>query len=51
MQIIETPHETLEIADAIPIGIHIRRHRQTINYRVLVPEIVDHELNAPLFLE
>src|SRR6266540_662214 len=42
MQIIETAHQTLEVADAVAVGIHVGSNRQAIDYRVLVPKVVDH---------
>ena len=47
VQVIEPPHQPLEIADAVGIGIHIGADGQTINDCVLVPEIVDHALRWP----
>ena len=49
MQIIETAHESLEIADAVAIGIHETGHRQAINHRVFIPKIVYHKLLPFLF--
>jgi hypothetical protein len=51
MQIVKTAHEPLKIADAVAIGIHEAGHRQAINYRVLVPKVVYHELLPFLFSE
>src|ERR1700712_2943303 len=42
VQIIETPRQAFEVADAIAIGIHVGPDRQTIKNAVLVPEVVDH---------
>jgi hypothetical protein len=42
MQIIETAHQTLEVADAVAVGIHVGSNRQAIDHRVLVPKVVDH---------
>ena len=43
VQIVEPPHQSLEIADAVAVGIHIGADGQAIDNGVLVPEIVDHE--------
>src|SRR5262249_32729424 len=32
----------LEVADAVAIGIHVGAHRQAVDDRIFVPEIVDH---------
>ena len=42
MQIIQPAQQSLEITNAIAIGIHIGADRQAIEYAVLVPEVVDH---------
>jgi hypothetical protein len=42
MQIIEPPHQALEVADAVAVGIHIGADREAIDDGVLVPEVVDH---------
>ena len=44
MQIVETTHQALEIADAVAVGIHVGADGQAIDHAVLVPEIVDHGL-------
>src|ERR1700730_16494520 len=43
VQIVEAPYQPLEVADAVPIGIHIGPDGQAIEYAVLVPKIVNHE--------
>ena len=48
VQIIQTAHEPLEVTDSISIGIHEGADRKTINHRILIPKVIDHELNAPL---
>jgi hypothetical protein len=42
VQVVETAHQTLEIADAVAVGIHIGSDGQTIDHCVLVPKVVDH---------
>src|SRR5215472_7885437 len=42
MQVVETAHQTLEVADAVAVGIHVGSNRQAIDHRILVPKIVDH---------
>ncbi|MGY3078449.1 hypothetical protein ACVWZZ_004857 [Bradyrhizobium sp. LM6.10] len=42
VQIIEPTQQSLEIADAVAVGIHIGADGQAIEHAVLVPEIVDH---------
>ena len=46
MQIIQPAQQALEIADAIAIGIHIGADRKAIEYRILVPEVIDHAAAA-----
>jgi hypothetical protein len=46
MQVIQAPHQALEIADAVAVGVHIGADGEAIDDRVLVPEIVDHALLA-----
>ncbi len=46
-EVVEATHQPLEIADTIAVGVHERRDRQAIDDRVLVPEIVDHDLSRP----
>src|SRR5215813_11878174 len=41
-EIIEPAHQTLEIADAVGIRIHVSANRQTIKNGVLVPKVFDH---------
>ena len=42
VQIIEPAHESLEVADAVAVGVHIGADGKAIDDRVLVPEVVDH---------
>src|ERR1700694_1360076 len=42
MQIIQPALQSLEVADAVTIGIHIGADGKTIEDAVLVPEVVDH---------
>src|SRR6185437_12426501 len=42
LQIVQPPHQTLEIADAVAVGVHIGADGEAIYYAVLVPEIIDH---------
>src|SRR5204863_257774 len=42
MQIVEAPHQALEVADPVAVCIHIGANRQAIDDRVLVPEVFDH---------
>src|ERR1044071_5484147 len=42
MEVIQPPHQALEIADAVAVRIHVGTDGETIDDRVLVPEIVDH---------
>jgi hypothetical protein len=42
VQIIQPPQQSLEVADAIAVGVHIGADRKAVENRVLVPEIVDH---------
>src|SRR6266576_1839530 len=44
VQIVETTHEPLELTDSISISIciHESRDGETIDYRVLVPKVIDH---------
>jgi hypothetical protein len=42
VQIIQTTHQTLEVADPVAVGVHVSSHRQTIDHRVLVPKVTDH---------
>src|SRR5262249_18518984 len=48
MQIIEPPHQALEITDAIPIGVHVGPDGQAIDDGVLVPKIFDHHTAAEI---
>ena len=42
VQIIQPPQQSLEIADAVAIGVHIGADGKAIEDGVLVPEVVDH---------
>src|SRR5262245_36191947 len=42
MQVVETAHQTLEVTDAVAVGIHVGSNREAIDHRILVPKIVDH---------
>ena len=42
MQVVKTAHQTLEVADAVAVGIHVGSNRQAIDHRVLVPKVIDH---------
>jgi len=42
IQIVETPEQPFEVADAVAVGIHIGPDGQAVEYAVLVPEIVNH---------
>ena len=44
LQIIQPPHQTLEIAYAIAIRIHKGRNGEAVHNRVFVPEIVNHAI-------
>src|SRR5690242_16722464 len=44
LQIIKPPHEARKITYPVAIGIHVGADGETIDDRVLVPEIVDHGL-------
>ena len=43
VQIVKPAQQSLEIADAVSIGIHIGADGKTIEDAILVPEIVDHQ--------
>src|SRR5258708_2499507 len=47
MQIVEAPHESGKVADAVAVGIHVSVHGQAIDDGVLVPQVVVHR-EAPL---
>jgi len=38
VQIVQTAHEPLEIADSVPIGIHKSADGKTIDHRALIPK-------------
>jgi len=40
--------KSLEIADPVPVGIHIGADGETIEHAVLVPEVVDHGAGSPV---
>jgi hypothetical protein len=42
LEIIQASHQTLEVPDPVAIRIQIGSDRETVDHRVLVPEIVDH---------
>src|SRR4029079_18270876 len=42
VEIIQTPHQALEIADAVAVGIHVGADGQAVDNGVLVPEVLDH---------
>jgi hypothetical protein len=47
VQVVQPPHQALEVTDAVAVGIHVASNRQAIDDRVLVPQIVDHGLPCP----
>src|SRR5262245_38886778 len=42
MQVVQPAHQSLEVADAVAVGIHVGSNGQAVDHRVLVPEVVDH---------
>ena len=42
VQVIQAAHQPLEVADPVPIGIHVGADRQAVDHRILVPEVIDH---------
>src|SRR5690349_3779269 len=42
VQIVQPSRETAKVADAIAVSVHVSANGQTIDDRVLVPEIADH---------
>ena len=42
VQIVQPPQQSLEIADAVTVGVHIGADGQAIENAALVPEIIDH---------
>ena len=42
VQVIQAAYQPLEVADPVPIGIHVGADRQAVNHRILVPEVIDH---------
>src|SRR5258705_7014055 len=42
VQIIQAPQQTLEIANAVAVSIHIGADGEAIDHAVLVPEVIDH---------
>ena len=49
VQVVEPPHQALEIADAVAVGVHVGADGQAIDDGVLVPEVVDHESSRARF--
>ena|SRR5689334_7323912 len=47
MQIIQSPQQAGEVADAVAVGIHECPNRQTVDNGVLIPEVVDHRVGEP----
>src|SRR5580704_3985591 len=41
-EVVEAPHEPLEVPYAVAVCIHVGRDRQAVDHRVFVPEVVDH---------
>ena len=46
LEIIQPAHQALKVADSIAIRIHVGGDRQTVDDRVLVPKIIDHEVGS-----
>src|SRR5262245_27409501 len=42
VQVVEAAHQSLEIADAVCVGIHVGSNRQAIDHGILVPKVIDH---------
>jgi hypothetical protein len=42
LQVVEAAQETLEVADAVSVCIHVSGNGEAVDDGVLVPEIVDH---------
>ena len=42
VQVIQPSHQSLEIADAVAVRIHVGADREAIDDGVLVPKVVDH---------
>src|SRR5262245_14593943 len=42
MQVIQPAHQSLEVANAVAVGIHEGSNGYTVDNRVLVPKVVDH---------
>jgi hypothetical protein len=47
VQIIEAAHQAAEITDTVGVGIHVGADGQTVEDRVLVPEVLDHQPGRP----
>jgi hypothetical protein len=48
LQIVQPAQQSLEVADAVAIGVHIGADGQTIKDAVFVPEVVDHGRGSPV---
>src|SRR5580700_1272519 len=46
LQVVKPPHQAGEVTNPVPVGIHIRGDRQAVDYRVLIPQIVDHRAGS-----
>ncbi len=46
LQIVEAAHQSLEVPDAVGVGVHERADGEAVEDSVLVPEIVDHGLSG-----
>src|ERR1700738_5010964 len=46
VQIIEPPHEPLEVTDAVAVCIHIDANGKAIDDGILIPEVVDHRIDS-----
>jgi hypothetical protein len=44
VQIVQTPHQALEVTNTIASGVHVGGDRQAIDYGIFVPEIFDHAI-------
>src|SRR5262249_61338379 len=42
MQIIKPPHQSLEIADAVAVRIHVGANRKAVNHGIFVPKVLNH---------
>src|SRR5882757_3952667 len=43
VEIIQPTHQSLEVPHSIAVRIHVGSHGKTIDHRVFVPEVGDHE--------